>query len=192
MVATKQVVHVANLAAEQVYEQRDPATVASVELGGVRTCLFVPMLKENELIGSINVARHEVRPFNDRQIELVKNFAAQAVIAIENARLLNELRQRTEDLSQRTTDLGEALEQQTATSEVLRAISSSPGDLKPVFETMLASAARICDAHVGGVYRWDGEFAQLVATTLKLPPAYAAVVRYSHFAPTPKALLAVP
>jgi hypothetical protein len=102
---------------------------------------------------------------SDKQIELVKNFAAQAVIAIENARLLNELRQRT-------TDLTEALEQQTATSEVLQVISSSPGDLQPVFASMLENAVRICDATFGNIYRWDGEALHLLAAE-NTPPAFA-------------------
>ena len=164
--ATKTAVHVANLAAEEAYnERRDPRYVAAVELGGVRTFLAVPMLKDKELIGVFTVCRQEVRPFTDKQIEVVQNFAAQAVIAIENARLLNELRQRT-------TDLGEALEQQTATSEVLQTISSSPGDLEPVFATMLENAVRICDARFGNIYRWDGEVLLLVATE-NTPPAFA-------------------
>src|SRR5262249_11135016 len=139
--ATKRPVHVTDLAADSAYiEQREPNYVAAVELGGVRTLLAVPMLKENELIGLFTVYRQEVRPFADKQVALVTNFPAQAVIAIENARLLNELRQRTTDLSQRTDDLTESLEQQTATSEVLQVISSSPGDLEPVFATMLENA----------------------------------------------------
>ena len=135
---------------------RDPYIVAGVELGGVRTVLMVPMLKDNELIGAFSVYRQEVRPFTDKQIELVQNFASQAVIAIQNARLLNELSQRTTDLTERTADLTEALEQQTATSEVLRVISSSPGDLEPVFQAMLENATRICEAKFGVVFSFDG------------------------------------
>ena len=122
-------------------------------------------LKRRKLIGTIAIYRQQVRPFTDKQIELVQNFAAQAVIAIENTRLLNELRQRT-------TDLTESLEQQTATSDVLQVISSSPGDLEPVFETMLAKAVRICDAKFGNIYRWDGDALHLAATH-NTPPAFA-------------------
>ena len=173
-------VHVTDAAAEPSYVDRsDPGAVAVVELGGVRTALAVPMRKEDELIGSFTVYRQEVRPFTDKQIELVKNFAAQAVIAIENARLLNELRQRTE-----TSDLTEALEQQTATSDVLQVISSSPGDLEPVFTTMLENATRICDAKFGNVYLWDGDVLRLVAAH-NTPPAFAESRKRAPFRPNP-------
>jgi GAF domain-containing protein len=122
-------------------------------LGGARTYVVVPMIKDEALIGVVVVYRQEVRPFDEKQIALVQNFASQAVIAIENARLLNELRQRTADLTERTADLTEALDQQTATSEVLQVISSSPGDLEPVFASMLENAIRICDAKFGNIYR---------------------------------------
>src|SRR5262249_32417550 len=142
------------------------------------------MLKEGELVGAVIVYRQEGRPFTDRQIALVTNFAAQAVIAIENARLLNELRQRTDDLSHRTADLTEALEQQTATSDVLQVISSSPGELEPVFGTMLENAIKLCQAKFGAMLLYDGEAFRTVA--LQGSPAYAEarraalVVRHLH------------
>ncbi len=109
---------------------------------GLRTMLSLPLLRGDEAIGSLSIRRTEVRPFTDKQIELATTFADQAVIAIENVRLFDEVQARTRDLS-------EALEQQTATSEVLQVISSSPGDLEPVFHAMLANAVRICGAKFG-------------------------------------------
>ena len=148
---TKQIVHIDDLAADPAHHGH-----AIVTLGAARTVLAMPMLKDGVLIGAIGIYRQEVRPFTDKQIDLVNNFAAQAVIAIENTRLLKELRQRTDDLS-------EALEQQTATSEVLRAISGSPGELRPVFDAMLANAVRICGAHFGNLLLYEGDSFRVAA-----------------------------
>ena len=162
---TKRVVAIPDLMVEPGYINREPRFVALVEAAGARTHVLIPMLKEGELIGGIAVYRQEVLPFTDRQIELLRNFAAQAVIAIENTRLLNELRQRTDDLS-------ESLEQQTATSEVLGVISSSPGELTPVFNSMLVNATRICGAKFGVLFLTEGDGFRSVAMH-GLPPAHA-------------------
>ena len=166
-------------------ELAESTSTASAKLAGARSQFIVPMLKSQELVGAIAIYRQEVRPFTDKQIELVQNFASQAVIAIENTRLFNELRQRTDDLTERTDDLTEALEQQTATSEVLEVISSSPGDLQPVFATMLEKAVRVCEATFGSLYRWDGDALHLVATH-NMPPAFAEYRRRSPLRPSPK------
>jgi GAF domain-containing protein len=147
--ASKQVLQIADMRAEPLYLEKDLSFMAMVDLAGARTLFIVPMLKDNELLGAITIFRQEVRPFTDKQIELVKNFAAQAVIAIENTRLLNELRQ--------------SLEQQTATADVLRVISSSPGELEPVFQAMLANATRICEAELGALWRIEGDGLRPVA-----------------------------
>ena len=148
--------------------------VAAVDLGGVRTGLLVPMLKEDELIGAFALARQQVRPFTDKQIELVKNFAAQAVIAIENARLLNELRR--------------SLERQTATSEVLQVISSSQGDLGPIFRAMLENATRICETRYGMLYLYDGQHFSL-ATHIGAGPEIVGLMTQGPIRPHPDTIL---
>ena len=146
---------------------RDPeyAYPDLIRAGNFRTILGVPLLREGIPIGVLVLQRAAVRPFNENQIKLVETFADQAVIAIENTRLFEAEQQRTRELS-------ESLEQQTATSEVLQVISSSPGDLEPVFEAMLENAVRICDAKFGNIYRWDGDALHLVAAR-NTPPAFA-------------------
>ena len=169
---TKQVVQIADVRAVAGYVD-NPVQAPIVQLAGVRSKLSVPMLKEEDLIGVIEIDRQEVRPFTDKQIELVKNFAAQAVIAIENARLLNELRQRTDDLT-------EALEHQTATAEVLGVISRSPSELEVVFERILVNAVRICGAKFGNFHLYqDGQF--VTAAQHGVPPAYAELRQRNPF-----------
>jgi GAF domain-containing protein len=151
--------------------------LATIKLAKARSLIGVPLVKEKEVIGAIAIYRQEVRSFSEKQVELLKSFASQAVIAIENARLLTELRQRTADLS-------ESLEQQIATSEVLQVVGSSPGDLDPVFAAMLEKAARVCDANFGNIYRWDGDTLHLVGIH-NTPTALAESRRQSQIRPNP-------
>jgi len=180
--ATKQPVQIADIqdhGPDNIDAKSGTTGVKLAKLAGARTVLAVPMVKESELVGAVVIYRQEVLPFTDKQIELVQNFAAQAVIAVENARLLNELRQRTDDLS-------ESLEQQTATSEVLQIISSSPGELEPVFNTMLQNAVRICDAKFGHLWLREGD-ALRIGATHGAPSAFVDYLRNEPiYRPEPK------
>ncbi len=165
-------VHIPDVLADPEYTLREVA-----RLGDFRTILGVPLLREGTPIGVLLLQRPVVRPFTDKQIELVETFADQAVIAIENVRLFEAEQERTRELT-------ESLEQQTATSEVLQVISSSPGDLQPVFASMLENAVRICDAKFGNIHRWDGDALHLMATH-NTPPAFAEYRRRSLWRPDP-------
>jgi two-component system NtrC family sensor kinase len=172
-ILSRDVAHVPDVQADRAYGV--PGVAQAVTY---RSLVAVPLLREGNPIGAVAVGRARAGPFSERQIKLLQTFADQAVIAIENVRLFDEVQATTRDLT-------EALEQQTATAEVLQVISRSPGDLQPVFATMLKNAVRICDAKFGAVYRCEGDVFRFVAMH-NAPPALAELGKYSPFRPSPR------
>ncbi len=160
---TKQLAHIADIKTTRSYIERDPFLIRGVDLGGYRTIVAVPMLKNSELIGAILIFRQKVEPFSDKHIELLSNFAKQAIIAIENTRLLNELRK--------------SLQQQTATADMLKVISRSTFDLQVVLKTLVESAAQLCDAYDSAIWRPDGDWLLLVAHHGPIPAETLPLIR---------------
>jgi signal transduction histidine kinase len=182
ILAGERVVHIVDLKSGDAYRAGDPNRRAVVDLGGARTVLLVPLLKNESVLGNITIYRKEVRPYSDKHIVLLQNFADQAVIAIENARLFNEVQAKTRDLS-------EALQQQTATADVLQIISSSPGDLAPVFEKMLENATRVCGAEFGSMVLVESDTLRQAAL-YNAPPALAEIRANKVFQIHPKSSMA--
>jgi len=164
------VVHIPDAREDEAYRSGNPRRRLLVEVGGARSYLTVPLRKGDNLLGAFAIYRQEVRPFSDKQIALLQNFAAQAVIAMENARLITETR--------------ETLEQQTATAEVLQVINSSPGDLAPVFDAILDKAIDVCGAAFGTLWTYDGEHFDPVALG-RVPPAFAGYLSQKLFPSEP-------
>jgi GAF domain-containing protein len=164
VLAGEHLIHIADIKAGETYRSGDRLRVAGVELAGARTLLLVALRRGDALLGIFSIYRQEVRPFTEKQIALVRNFAAQAVIAMENARLLTETR--------------EALEEQTATAEILRVISGSPSDLQPTFDAIAANATILSGAAAGMVYRFDGALIHFVASYELPPDVLQAAQRY--------------
>ncbi|HTK42705.1 MAG TPA: GAF domain-containing protein [Gemmatimonadales bacterium] len=163
MLAEKRPVQVADVTDDIAYRQGDPLRAITVTLLGARTAMWLPLLKSDAVVGALSIYRRDVRPFTAKQIDLVGTFADQAVIAIENVRLFTELQEKNRALTQAHAQVTETLEQQTATSEILRVISRSQTDVQPVFDTIVESAVRLCDARYGAVFNFDGDLVHLVA-----------------------------
>jgi GAF domain-containing protein len=180
MAVEKRPVHINDVRDDVAYRQGDPLRARTVNLLGARTAMWLPLLKADTVVGALAIYRQVVRPFTDQQIVLVQTFADQAVIAIENVRLFTELEARNRDLTG-------ALDRETATSEILRVISSSPTDVQPVFDAIVQSAVTLCGAVLGAVYRREGDLVHLVGLDRRYPEAEE--VRAAYPAPVTSALM---